>query len=787
MRHLLLILLSLNYAIGLWAQIQMPMILRSSRPADYFEESYPIGNGRLGAVIYGNPDKDILQLNDITFWSGMPETNDRDTTAYYYLKDIRKALFAENYALADSLQLHLQGANSAWYLPLGTLCMENPRHLQHSDYKRLLDIDSAIVSVTYKQGGISYRQEYLASAPDQAIVISISADKGASINRSFRLTSPVAHDVKVLNDQIIMTGHAPGDPKKSIHFCTILRVHHTGGILSATDSTLQVSNADKLLVTICNETSFNGFDQNPVTQGRDHLNEVKKKADFIAKIDYQTLRERHIRDYKNLYDRFQINLNRISKTDQRDTEDMLKAYTLKSENNSYLETLYLQYGRYMLISSSRTNGVPANLQGLWNPHLKAPWRSNYTTNINLEQNYWPAALTGLSEMLAPLASFAAALSHNGKFTARHYYGITAGWCASHNSDIWAMTHPVGEKRESPEWANWNMGGAWIVNTLWENHLFDPQSDYLRHTLYPLMKGASDFMLAWIVPDPHNPKEYITAPSTSPENEYVIDNGYHGTTCYGSTADLAIIRELFVNTVKAASMLNKDPEYRKKLRHTTQKLRNYAIGKDGDLNEWYHDWRDYDPHHRHLSHLIGLYPGTHITPQKTPILAAAAQKSLDFRGNGTTGWSTAWHINLRARLQQGKQAYEAYRRLLTYVSPDGHRTADRSTSTSGTYPNLMDAHPPFQIDGNLGAVAGICEMLVQSHEEIRLLPALPEAWPEGRIRGIRARGGFIIDMDWKKGKVIWARITSKYGKDIHVFFNGHKKLVRLRKGKSRIIK
>ena len=446
----------------------------------------------------------------------------------------------------------------------------------------------------------------------------------------------------------------------------------------------------------------------------------------------------------------------------------------------------MQFGRYLLIASSRTAGVPANLQGLWNPYVKAPWRSNYTVNINLEENYWLAEVSNLSEMTMPLNAFVQALAENGKYTARNYYGIDSGWCSSHNSDLWAMTNPVGEKQESPEWSNWNMGVAWLSQALWEHFAFTQDRNYLRTTAYPLLKGASAFMLRWLVENPFKPGELFTAPSTSPENEYITDKGYHGTTCYGATADLAIIRELFRNTLSAAELLQTDTALQTKLRAVLPRLHPYSIGKQGDLNEWYYDWDDFDPQHRHQSHLIGLFPGHQITVDGTPELAQACARSLEIKGEKTTGWSTGWRINLWARLRNAHRAYAIYRTLLTYVSPDCYQGSDRRRS-GGTYPNLFDAHPPFQIDGNFGGTAGVCEMLVQSDgQRIDLLPALPDAWKDGQVQGICARGGYEIAMTWKGSRVVSAVVKSKAGGRVTVSYNGKSVTLTLGKGQKAML-
>lgn len=760
---------------------QLPMKLWYNSPAQYFEESLPIGNGKLGALVYGNPDQDILYLNDITFWTGKPVNLNEGGDAYKYIPLIRQELFKENYKEADILQHLVQGHNSENYQPLSTLKINDYAKGSVSNYYRELDIDSAITKVRYTRGDVTFNREYLASNPDKLIAIHLTASKKASINCEILLTGQTPHKIKAADKQITMLGNAIGDPKESIHFCSILKVNNQGGSIEVTDSTLQIINADEATLYFVNETSFNGFDKHPVNEGANYIENATNDIWHTVNYTYQQFRERHISDYRKLFNRLTLNLSGAKYDKNKTTEQQLKDYTDNGGNNKYLETLYFQYGRYLLISSSRTPSVPANLQGLWTPHKFSPWRGNYTVNINLEENYWHAEEANLSEMVMPLDGYISSLAKTDKYTAKHYYGINQGWCSSHNSDIWAMSNPVGEKQESPEWSNWNMGGAWLVNTLWEHYDFNRDKKYLHDTAYPLMKGASDFMLKWLIENPKKKGELITAPSTSPENEYVNDKGYHGTTCYGGTADLAIIRELLTNTLKAAQALNIDKTYQDTLTSTIKCLHPYTIGHMGDINEWYYDWDDYDFQHRHQSHLIGLYPGHQITTTNTPELTKAATRTLEIKGDKTTGWSTGWRINLWARLHRSDMAYHLYQKLLTYVSPDNYKGTDRRHS-GGTYPNLFDAHPPFQIDGNFGGTAGVCEMLMQSDgNTIQLLPACPTTWKTGSINGLKARGGYIVNMEWKNGKVINADIFSTVGGTVRVIYNNKVKTITLSKG------
>ncbi len=761
---------------------QAPMVLQYDRPADFFEEALPIGNGKLGALVYGGTDDNIIYLNDITLWTGKPVDRHLDADAHQWIPKIREALFNEDYQLADSLQLHVQGPNSQFFQPLGTLHIKDLGLGTVSNYHRSLNLDSAIVRDSYRRDGKTITREYFASHPDKLIAIRLQGD----INCRIVLTAQVPHSTKAIPTQLTMTGHATGDAQESIHFCTMLNVKADGETL-ASDSSLTITNAKEAIIYIVNETSFNGFDKHPVSEGAPYLENAANAIWHTQNYCYEEFFARHLTDYKAIYDRVKIRLG-VPCVPEGNTDALLKAYTDGGGQSRYLEELYFQFGRYLLISASRTPGVPANLQGLWSPHLWSPWRGNYTVNINLEENYWPAFVANMAEMAQPLDGFVQALAANGQYTAKNYYNILKGWCSSHNSDIWAMTNPVGEKREWPEWANWNMGGAWLVNTLWEHYQFTQDKEYLRTVAYPLMKGAADFCLDWLIENPKVPGELITAPSTSPENEYKTDQGYHGMTCYGGTADLAIIRELFTNTIAAGKILGiKDKEMGKAL----ARLHPYTIGHMGDLNEWYYDWDDWDFQHRHQSHLIGLYPGNHLTDAA---LQKAAERTLEIKGDYTTGWSTGWRINLWARLHKAEQAYHIFQKLLTYVSPDNYQGPDRRHS-GGTYPNLFDAHPPFQIDGNFGGTAGVCEMLMQSQlstvncqlSTIELLPALPEAWKDGAVSGLCARGGYEVAFEWKDGKVRDCSIKARENGTVTLLYNNQQKTIKLKAGQTQNIK
>ena len=537
------------------------------------------------------------------------------------------------------------------------------------------------------------------------------------------------------------------------------------------------------MVLIANVTSFNGFDKDPVKEGREYRKQVVNRMELAARKTYEQLYRAHVADYQSFFNRVKLDLG---ETDPEiaalPTDRQLLLYTDKAQRNPELEALYFQYGRYLLISCSRTPGVPANLQGLWNERILPPWSCNYTSNINLEENYWAAETTNLSEMHRPLMDFITNLSRTGEQTAKAYYGVEKGWCLGQNTDIWAMTCPVGLQVGDPSWACWTMGGVWVSTHIWEHYLFTQDKDFLRQ-YYPALKGAAEFCMNWLI---EKDGKLITSPGTSPENKFVTPDGYVGATSYGCTADLAMTRECLADASEAARVLGIDAPFRKEVKKTLSRLLPYRVGENGNLQEWYHDWRDEDPKHRHQSHLFGLYPGHHLSLAETPDLARACARTLEIKGDETTGWSTGWRVNLYARLHDAENAYHIYRRLLRYVSPDGYRGKDARRG-GGTYPNLLDAHSPFQIDGNFGGCAGVVEMLMQSSARtITLLPALPEAWKDGRVEGICARGGFVVDMEWKDGKVTSLRIMARKGGKTEVTVNGKTMKVNLKANESKQI-
>lgn len=767
------------------------------QPATFFEESLVLGNGQQGATVHGGVDTDKIYLNDATLWAGEPVNPNINPDAYKNLPEIREALKKGNYPLAEQLNKKLQGKFSESYAPLGTLFL-NFNHVGNpSNYYRELDINNAIAKLHYEVNGVTYTREYLVSYPDKVLLIKLTASKKGALNLNLGFSSLLKYTLSKESKSLKVRGYAPYhaepsyrgdmpdavrfDEKKGIHFTTLFSIKNTDGQVTQTDTSLILSNASEAYLYVSMATSFNGFDKNPVSEG---LNDQVLASQLLTKAltkSYDVIKKAHITDYQHLFNRISLNLGK-STADELPTDERLKRYATGKEDK-YLEILYFQFGRYLLISSSRTPNVPANLQGIWNHYIRPPWSSNYTTNINLEENYWLVENANLSELHQPLLGFIGNLAKSGNKTARNFYGVD-GWTVAHNSDIWAMTYSVGEGSGDPSWANWNMGGAWLSTHLWEHYQFSKDENFLRNYAFNLMKGAALFGLQWLVEDGKG--NLITSPSTSPENRYITPEGFKGATMFGGAADLAMIRECFLQTIEASKILNQDKPFADSLTKALARLYPYQIGKKGNLQEWYYDWEDEDPQHRHQSHLFGLFPGHHIRPDKTPALAAACRKTLEIKGDYTTGWSKGWRINLWARLWDGPRAYKMYRELLNYVDPDNYQGTDKKKG-GGTYPNLLDAHAPFQIDGNFGGTAAVIEMLVQSDEnEIRLLPAISDAWAEGSVKGICARGGFELAMNWKDKAPTKITISSKKGGKTALVFGNTRKEIQLTKGQRLVV-
>ena len=756
-----------------------------AKPAERWVEALPLGNGRVGAMVFGGVNEELIQLNESTLWSGGPLKKNVNPEAHQYLSGIREALLEkEDYSKANELTKKMQGFYTESYLPLADLMIKHRlANGTPTAYYRDLDISKAISTTRFTVDGVTYVREGFVSAPANVFVVRLSADKSKQLNLDINTRSKLRIEKQPLsNTELVVNGKAPAkvdpsyyNPKgrtpviyEDAEGCNGMRFQYRikavakDGSVKTDTAGIHIEKASEVVLYIVAATSFNGYDKCPDKDGKD---EKQLAAGFLTKAlaqPYATLLKQHQSEYQSYFNRCQLSIKDTlnANTTPVPTDEQLKAYTA-GRYNPDLEVLYFQYGRYLLISSSRPGGPPANLQGIWNKELRAPWSSNYTININTEMNYWPAEVTNLSEMHQPLLDWIQHLAKTGHETAHDYYRAK-GWVANHNSDIWALSNAVGDVGAGdPVWANWPMGGNWLCQHLWEHYRFTGDKKFLAEKAYPVMKEAALFSLDWLVT---NKDGYlVTAPSTTPENKFFDAAGKQQGVSVGTTMDMSIIWDLFTNLIDASTVLGQDKEFRELLIAKRNKLLPLQIGSKGQLLEWSKDFKETDPYHRHVSHLFGLHPGRQIT-KETPAFFNAARKTLELRGDEGTGWSKGWKINFWTRLLDGDHAYTLIRELLKYTN----ETGTIMSRGGGTYPNLFDAHPPFQIDGNFAGTAGMAEMLIQSHQDkLHLLPALPTSWPSGKVSGLRGRGGFEVSMQWDKNTLTQAQVKSINGEELRL--------------------